>query len=207
MTALRSALMAIVLVPAISVTGAAAAGPATVNSVQSLSPAGGDAHAPHVAIDGKGNALVVWSRSNGFHSRIQLRRRYAAGSLGPVQTLSAPGQDALESQIAIDTKGNAIVVWTRFDGHRNRIQLRRRSASGSLSPVQTLSAQFTDAAQPQVAIDSDGNALVVWTGSEGGGDSRIQLRRRSAAGSLADHQSVDRGQSVAGRRRQTTACR
>ena len=56
---------------------------------ETISPAGGDANEPQVAIDGKGNALVVWGRSDGFHTRIQVRRRFASGSLSPVQTLSA----------------------------------------------------------------------------------------------------------------------
>ena len=163
------------------------AGQQGVATVETFSPAGEDALSQQVAIDAEGNALVVWSRSDGFHDRIQIRRRSTSGSLSPVQTLSPAHGDAGSPQVAVDAHGNALVVWARWNGHSHIIQLRRRSASGTLSPVQTLSA-FGDALDPQLAIDRNGNALVVWEASEGIAEASfpysIHLRRRSASGIL-----------------------
>jgi hypothetical protein len=184
--------------PAVPVTGAAASDPVAPSGPQILSPASqqlaavaedisppsGDANEAQVAIDGKGNALVVWGRSDGFHGRIQLRRRFASGSLSPVQTLSPAHRGASQPQVALDGNGNALVVWTLWNGNNHVVQLRRRSASGTLGPVQTLSGLGIDAYGPQVAIDLHGNAVVVWTGAEQAGPYRIQLRRRSASGTL-----------------------
>src|SRR6185503_7390520 len=36
--------------------------------------------------------------------------------------LSAGGQDAFEPQIAVDSSGNYLAVWTRYDGTNTRIQ-------------------------------------------------------------------------------------
>ena len=163
------------------------AGQQGVATVETFSPAGEDALSQQVAIDAEGNALVVWSRSDGFHDRIQIRRRSQSGRLSPVQTLSPAHGDAVGPQVAVDANGNALVVWARWNGSSHVIQLRRRSASGTLSPVQTLSP-FGDALDPQLAIDRNGNALVVWERSEGIAEASfpysIQLRRRSASGIL-----------------------
>ena len=61
-----------------------------------------------------------------------------------MQTLSAAGQDAGEPHVGVDAKGNVFVVWRRSDGANERVQLRGRSASGNLAPIQTLSAAGQD---------------------------------------------------------------
>ncbi len=193
--------------PAVPVTGAAApdrvatshpqilslAGQQQAALAETISPLAGDANEPQVAIDSKGNALVVWGRSDGFHGRIQLRRRFASGSLSPVQTLSPAHRDASQPQVALDGNGNGLVVWTLWNGNNHVIQLRRRAVSGTLGPVQTLSGLGFDAYGPQVAIDRHGNAVVVWTGAEQAGPYRIQLRRRSASGTLGPIRTLSPG--------------
>ncbi|MDQ3990737.1 MAG: hypothetical protein M3245_00290 [Actinomycetota bacterium] len=158
-----------------------------LSDVQNLSPAGQDAQDPQVAMDRNGNAVVVWevtsySPTEGGES-VQARRRSASGTLGPVRTLSDPGQKADDPQVAMDPGGNAVVVWRRYDGANSRIQARARSASGALSGVQTLSAAGRMAQHPQVAVDLAGNAVVVWERYDGA-NWRIQARRRSASGGV-----------------------
>ena len=164
--------------------------------IRTLSAAGQDASDPQIAVDLKGNAFVIWNRRDGANERVQLRRRSASGNLGPIQTLSAAGQNGLDARIAIDAKGRAFVVWRRSDGANARIQLRRRSASGNLGPVQTLSAAGQDAGEPHVGVDARGNVFVVWRRSDGAND-RIQLRRRAASGNLGPVRTLsDTGQDA-----------
>jgi hypothetical protein len=160
-----------------------------LSAVQTLSAAGEDAYDPDIALDRNGNAVVAWSRYDGSNYRIQARRRTASGSLSAVKTLSEAGQNARDPQLAVDPDGNAVVVWTRSDGANYRIQARRRSASGSLSAVQTLSPAGQDAGSPQVAVDPDGNAVVVWIRSDGA-NFRIQARRRAESGGLSAVQDL-----------------
>jgi hypothetical protein len=161
----------------------------SLSAVQTLSAAGQDAHEPQIGLDADGSAIVVWRRWNGTEYRVQLRRRSASGSLNAVQTLSAAGATAVELKVAVDRDGGAIVVWRRSDGANNRIELRRRSASGVLSSIRTLSAAGGNATNPNVALAGDGRAVVAWTRFDGA-NWRVQAVRRSAGGTLSSVKSL-----------------
>src|SRR5438034_990952 len=82
--------------------------------------------------------------------------------------LSPPGQNASSPQVGVDSAGNAVAVWQRSDGTRDRVQARARTAGGALSATQTLSDAGQDAFGSQVAVDSSsGDAVVVWYRSDG----------------------------------------
>jgi hypothetical protein len=136
----------------------------TLGPVQTLSPAGQDAVNASVSIDANGDALVVWERSDGTKSRIEARHRSADGTLGPVQKISAAGQDAFDPHVRVDPGGLAEVIWRRTDGTNFRIETLERGQTGTLSPVQTLSPADQDAADPRIAVDATGNVTAVWTG-------------------------------------------
>jgi hypothetical protein len=152
-----------------------------LSAVQTLSKGGQDAFAPQVALDDAGDAVFTWSRSDGLNSRVQTRARSAAGTLSAAQNLSDPGQNAFAPQVAVDADGDAVFAWSRFDGTVPdpdlpccaRIQARTRSAAGTLSGVQNLSAAGQDAFNPQVGVDIAGNAVATWHRFDGTND-RIQ---------------------------------
>jgi hypothetical protein len=175
--------MALVGGVAPTVAGAAWTAPAT------LSAAGQKALDPQVAVDANGNAVFTWRRFDGTNWRVQARARSAAGALGALQTLSAAGQNANSSQVAVDTQGDAVFTWRRFDGTNWRVQARARSAAGVLSPVQNLSAPGQNGFGPQVAVDADGDAVFTWQRPDGT-QWRIQARGRSAAGALSPVQNL-----------------
>jgi len=155
----------------------------------SLSAAGQDADFPQVAVDGDGDAVFTWVRSDGTNDRVQARTRSAAGALSAVQDLSAAGQDATDPQVAVDGDGDAEFTWVRSDGTNDRVQARTRSAAGALSAVQDLSAAGQNAFDAQVAVDGDGDAAFTWARSNGT-NSRVQARTRSAAGALSAVQDL-----------------
>ena len=132
-----------------------------------LSAAGENATAPQVAVDADGDAVFTWARFDGADHRVQARARSAAGTLSAVQTLSSAGQDAGRPQVAVDADGDAVLTWLRSDGTNYRIQARARSAAGTLSAVQTVSAAGQDAFDPQVAVDADGDAVFTWQRFDG----------------------------------------
>src|SRR5206468_1056420 len=141
---------------------------------------------PQLAMNANGDALIVWSRNDGSGQcggpagcvRTQARYRSASGTwqpplTQPPQTLSPAGQHANHPQVGIDTSGDAVAVWERFDGSTDceggvcrRIQAGARSASDVVQ-VQTLSGAGQNAYLPQVAVDPDGAALVVWQRYDG----------------------------------------
>ncbi len=154
-----------------------------LSAVQNLSAGGASGVQPHVAVDPDGDALFTWTRSDGAHFRIQARARSAAGALSAVQNLSAAGQSAFASQVAVDPGGDAVITWHRPVGSDQRVQAVARSAAGVLSAVQTLSAPGQPSGDPQVAVDDDGNAVFTWVRFDGA-NNRIQARARSAGGAL-----------------------
>jgi hypothetical protein len=181
-----------------------------LSGIHILSAAGQNAFDAQVAVDPNGNAVFAWSRQDGTTdcggfscSRIQARVRSAAGALSTTQTLSDPGQNATDPEVAVDPNGNAVFAWQRSDGTAgcggtgcSRIQGRVRSAAGTLSVVQTLSAAGQNASDAQVAVDPNGKAVFAWqrpdgtTGCGGSGCVRIGARARSAAGALSAPQTL-----------------
>ena len=83
------------------------------------------------------------------------------------QDLSAAGQGAYDPQVAFDGQGNAIAVWSRFDGTNFIVQAAARAAGGSFGAPQDLSAAGQKAGFPEVAVDGRGNAIAVWSRSNG----------------------------------------
>jgi hypothetical protein len=177
------ALAATLLVPA-----AAQATP-TFLSATNVSDAGRDAFEPQVAVDSSGNSLMVWTRSDGTNLRIQARFRAADGTWGATATISQAGRDAYQPQVAFDSNGNAIAVWTQFDGIFGRIHAAFRPTGGSFGGDQIISPAGADANAPQIAIDSTGNAVAVWYRFDGTFD-RIQAAVRPANGSFGAVQTL-----------------
>jgi hypothetical protein len=140
-----------------------------------------DETVPRVGIDASGNALIVWVRDNGTTTVVQGRTRSASGVLGPLINFS--GDRGTRPRLAMNPTGKALVVWQRSDGADTRIQGRARSAAGVLGDIETYSRSGQDASVPEVAIDTQGDAVVAWQRSDGVND-RVQARTRSAAGVL-----------------------
>jgi hypothetical protein len=124
-----------------------------------LSAPGQSASNPHVGLDGAGNAVAVWRRSNGMHAIVQARVRPPGGTWQPVDDLSPLGYTALEPQVAVNEAGNAVAVWNRFVG--SVVQARVRPAGGAWEPVKDVTnGQPGQAAH--VAADRAGNAAIAW---------------------------------------------
>ena len=127
-----------------------------------LSAAGRDAEAPQVAVDPSGDAVAVWSRHDGSRDIVQAARR-RGGAWEETRDLSLPGQNAVEPQVDLDPAGDAVAVWSRFDGVRNVVQAAVAIGGGLWAPAVTLSIAGQSGEEPRVAIDSDGDAVAVWT--------------------------------------------
>ena len=103
--------------------------------------------------------------------------------------VSAAGQDAFEPQVAIDSSGNSLMVWTRYDGANTRIQAQMRAPDGTFGPTQTISVAGKNASEPQVAFDSSRNAIAVWSRSNGA-NTLIEAAFRPVNGSFGSPQVI-----------------
>jgi hypothetical protein len=133
---------------------------------------GSNARLPQIAFDAAGNAVAVWEQSLPTDTRVILSSRLPAGgswSMPLTVNSGTGGGDALEPQIAFDASGNALAVWWQYvavgNTSANILSSRLPAAVGSAwATPQTVNtdsnSQFAEI--PQIAIDSSGNALVVW---------------------------------------------
>jgi hypothetical protein len=133
-----------------------------------LSAEGQSAETPQVAVDAAGDAVAVWSRSNGSKYIVQSATRPAGGVWGPPLDLSAAGADAKGPQVAVDGAGRFVVVWSRSTGPSTAvIQSATGLPSGAWSGPDELSTSGRND-EPQIAVDSRGDAVAVWRHYEGG---------------------------------------
>ena len=127
-----------------------------------LSAAGQNASEPQIAVSSAGEALALWKRYDGANTVIEAASETAGGSWQPPFNLSAPGQNATEPQIAVNPAGETVALWSRSNGTDTIIQSATKLVGGAWGPPVGLSVIGRDAAEPQVAVDPEGNAAALW---------------------------------------------
>jgi hypothetical protein len=129
-----------------------------------LSQSGYRAYDPHIAVDVSGNITVVWSLFNEGSSVIQASTKPYGGTWQTTpDTLSQSGQQAYDPRIAVDSSGNATVVWRLIDGTDAIIKASAKPYGGTWQTTpDTLSQSGQQAYDPRIAVDSSGNATVIW---------------------------------------------
>lgn len=161
---------------------------------------------PSVAIDADGDFVVVW-RSTGsdggdIHaSSVQGRRFSSAGSpLGAQFQVNSYTTGSQSSPVvAVAPDGDFVVIWGSFgsdngDTSPPSLEGQRYSSAGISQGLQFLVNSYTTDTQrtPAVAIDADGDFVVVWNSYGSVGDDSmsysVQGQRFSSAGSLLGSQ-------------------
>jgi hypothetical protein len=131
-----------------------------------LSAIGEPAKEPQLAVGPTGDAIAIWARSDGFDFIVQAAARPAGGGWQEPLPLSLAGRDAEAPQVAIDPSGDAVAVWSRYDGSRDIVQAARRRA-GAWEEPRNLSLEGQSAVEPQVDLDPAGDAVAVWSRFDG----------------------------------------
>ena len=162
-----------------------------------LSVAGRDAVEPAVTIDSAGNAVAVWSRSDGSAFIVQSSTRAGGAWSSPPTDLSAAGGSAGEPWIAIDANGEAVVVWSRSDGTNLIVQSAARAAGGAWSEAVSLSAAGSSSREPRVTMTPGGEALAVWARDALGFNTLAQVAQRSPGGAWSGTSDLSSGASIA----------
>jgi hypothetical protein len=163
----------------------------------------GTATTPRVKVDSQGNGIAVWTQSDGTQSNIW-SARYVVGSGWSTPVLIEPAEagDAALPRLAINAGGDAIVVWIQSDGTRTNLWSNHYSVAGGWDTevmVQPAVAS-SDVQEAWVDIDAHGNALTVWTLSDGISHSSIWTNRYRAGigwgtGAPMEPTSTDNGES------------
>jgi hypothetical protein len=153
-------------------------------AVQTVSPITEDTFTPQVAVENGGVATLVWYGSDGIQKlRIESASQPSGGSFGSVQTVSDTSQDSFSPGVDSDPTGTAVVIFDHFDGTNNRIQDAVKPPAGTFGSPQYLSAAGQESADPQVDVNSNGDALAIWSRFDGS-KSRIQAVPRPSGGSF-----------------------
>jgi hypothetical protein len=172
--------------------------------VKVLSAGGQNAGSPRVAIGPDGTAVVAWTRLDGTEPpfsccrRVQVRVRRPGHGFGPLQTLSAAGQDAMDLDVGVGSDGRAVAMWTREQtefGDR-RLQTRLRAPDAGAAPafrkLQTLSPPGGSAYAPHLGVARDGSATIVWQRYDGTHDRTVASVRRAGGKFKADFRYLSR---------------
>jgi len=133
---------------------------------------------PQVAFDASGNAIVVWSQSDGTRWNIWSNRYIAGSGWGTAQLIETDNTgDASSPKIAFDITGNAIAVWFQLVelpfplmGQRYSIRANRYTAGagwGTAVPVDIGLSSVDRSGSVNIAIGANGDAIAVWQQNDG----------------------------------------
>ncbi len=158
-----------------------------------LSLPGESLGAPEVAIDSSGDAVVTWIVQSGPPA-VRVATRPPGGGFTLADGIPVAGEFGLDTVPAIAGEGEVILTWTE----RNGADILVKMATGSIgatafSAAVELSAAGSSAFEPGIAVDEDGDAVIVWSLSEGGNWSIRSTARSGADGSFSTPVQISPG--------------
>jgi len=123
-------------------------------------------------MDDHGNAIIVWQQSDGLNQQIFMSE-YREGKWSRTRLtdhISPDGQDADHPRVAMDDDNNAIIVWEQYDGSVSQIfvsEYRKGAWTHPKNLADHISPNGKHAYSPEVAMDNNSNAIIVWRQHDG----------------------------------------
>ena len=120
---------------------------------------------PRVAINAQGQAAAVWVQMDsalGTNAIWSSRLEPGAAWGAAVQVESGKAGPTYAPGIAIDDRGHAVAAWQQSDGRRVNVRASRFTPGVGWGQASRLEHGEGELGAPEVAMDADGNALVVW---------------------------------------------
>ena len=135
-----------------------------------ISPDGYDVQESQVAMDDNGNAILTWYQFINATDFQIFKSEYRDGSWTHPSGLNdyiSPGDYiAAGPQVAMDNNGNAILTWYQSDSDSNfqifKSEYRDGGWTHPSSITDNISPDGYHAVSSQVAMDNNGNAIIVW---------------------------------------------
>jgi hypothetical protein len=129
----------------------------------------GYAGTPQIAVDSNGHAIAVWSQRNDPNNNVSIyANRFNGTDWGTAELIeTGDAGNTGTPQVAVDSNGNAIAVWEQYDGANNNIYANRFNGTGWGTAELIETGDSGNAFDPQVALDSSGNAIAVWQQNDG----------------------------------------
>jgi len=138
---------------------------------------------PWLAVDWEGNNTLVWKQGEIVMSSF----RTFLQSWGEPVPLS-PGE-SFTPETAMDGRGDATAVWMHNDGSDYVVESAYRPEQGEWEEAELVSQPGEEGGNPQVAVDGQGDSLVVWRG-EDEGEEFVRAAYRPVGGSWSEPANV-----------------
>lgn len=122
---------------------------------------------------------------------IQSAVRAPGGTFGEPETVSSATTDTWEPALAVNAAGVATATWYQVNATSGRdVKAATRTADGTWSAAQDVSAAGGYNVAQDVVVDSAGTSTAVWTRSEVGQLGKIQYSARPAGGTWSTPQDL-----------------
>ncbi|MFH0888890.1 MAG: hypothetical protein V1871_06755 [Planctomycetota bacterium] len=147
----------------------------------------GDVSDPEIAVDGSGNAIVIWPQSNAFTTHIYANNYIVGSGWAITNTLieTESTYSVYNARLAMNNNGFAIALWLQTDGTRNNLWANlciTGTTWGTATLLETAPETIYGYPKPQIAINDSGNAVAVWVQNDGTCDSLWANRYISGTG-------------------------
>lgn len=154
------------------------------SSSQQLENNAGHAFNPRTSINRHGDAVVTWHQDDGMFSKVWFCWFKAGVGWHMPSMLDVETEcDAFDSQVVIDDFGNAVAIWTQFDGQYDNIWTNRFSVEigwGSAQRIQT--DANVDASDPEIDLVANSVVVARWRQCDVDGDHYWSCCYRSHTG-------------------------
>jgi hypothetical protein len=107
--------------------------------------------------------VVVWLERTASDVDLWAAHYKVGKGWSPPELVEAIAGEADQPDIAIDDQGNAVAVWSRFNGLQNDLWVNRYEPATGWGTPRAIETQDGDALHARAQINRHGNALVVWT--------------------------------------------
>lgn len=157
---------------------------------EAMSPAGGDAKEPRVAMAANGDAVVVWEQKVFRDSYIYMAERRQGGWRLPssLEEHISPGTSyAWEPEVAMDDRGNTVIVWDQESAGTGSVhalfksEYRNGKWHHPSSTEEYLNPLGGDALKPRVITNNRGEVLITWEQDPGGMSQIFKSEYRNGA--------------------------
>lgn len=118
---------------------------------------------PKIAMDGNGRAIAVWQQFDGSYENV-LACRYTPGAgWDSAEPIESNQGNVNFPQIAMDSSGNAIAVWTQFYGEQKNLWGNRYDVGTGWGTALLLeNYHLGNAMESFVEMDDNLNAIIIW---------------------------------------------
>jgi len=127
---------------------------------------------PQVAMNSDGNAMAVWSQSDGTNENIyanrydQVNSAWGGAALAETTTL-----DASKPKIGMPSDGDAIIVWLHAENTQNNVYYNIYDEANAIWGTEDEVFDTTNQSyEPSLSVNSNGDAAVVWRQNDGTGE-------------------------------------